>query len=68
MCIGLASGYKIQDGDKFILNYLGRKFNYIAKQTPKGIVLVHDSITPLGYPLGALSISQMQNYKFKRVR
>lgn len=66
MCLGLAKGCRIQDGDRYELDYLGQKFHYVAKATPNGIVLVHDSKTPLGYPLGALPVARMHDYKFSR--
>ncbi len=67
MCLGKAQGIRVQDGDRYELNYLGQKFPYVAKETPNGIVLVHDSDTPLGYPLGAILLSDIGDYKFKRV-
>lgn len=65
MCLGQTT-VKINDGDRYELDFLGQKFSYVAKATPNGIVLVHDSKTPLGYPLGALPVAKMHNYKFSR--
>ena len=68
MCLGKAQGIRVKDGDRYELDYLGQKFPYVAKETPNGIVLVHDSDTPLGYPLGAILLSGIGDYKFKRVK
>ncbi len=67
MCLGIAQGVKVKDGDRYELDYLGQRFPYVAKETPNGIVLVHDSKTPLGYSLGAIPFSDIGDYKFKRV-
>lgn len=67
MCLGKAQGIRVKDGDRYELDYLGKRFPYVAKETPNGIVLVHDSNTPLGYPLGAIHISEMWKYNFERV-
>lgn len=67
MCLGMAQGVKVKDGDRYELDYLGQKFPYVAKETPNGIVLVHDSKTPLGYPPGAIPLSDIGDYKFKRL-
>lgn len=66
MCLGKAQGIRVKDGDRYELDYLGQRFPYVAKETPNGIVLVHDSQTPLGYPLGAIPLSNIGNYKFER--
>lgn len=67
MCLGKTQGIRVKDGDRYELDYLGQKFPYVAKDTPNGIVLVHDSDTPLGYPLGAIPLSDIGDYKFERV-
>lgn len=65
MCLGLASGYRIKDGDRYVLHYLGRDFPYVAKDTPNGMFLVHDSQTPLGTPLTAISINNINEFDFR---
>lgn len=67
MCLGKAQGIRVKDGDRYEFDYLGQKFPYVAKDTPNGIVLVHDSDTPLGVPLGAIPLSDIESYKFERV-
>ncbi len=67
MCLGKAQGIRVKDGDRYELDYQGQKFPYVAKETPNGIVLVHDSDTPLGYPLGAIPLSDIGGYKFERL-
>lgn len=67
MCLGIAQGIKVKDGDRYELDYLGQRFPYAAKETPNGIVLVHDSDTLLGYPLGAIPLSDIGDYKFEKV-
>ncbi len=67
MCLGKAQGVKVKDGDRYELDYLGQIFPYVAKETLNGIVLVHDSDTPLGYPLEAIPLSDIGDYKFERV-
>lgn len=67
MCLGKAQGIRVKDGDRYELDYLGQKFPYAAKETPNGIVLVHDSDTPLGYPLGAILLLDIESYNFERV-
>lgn len=66
MCLGLAKGCRIQDGDRYILKYCGREHEYIAKETPNGIVLVHNSSTPLGTPMDAIPFSRINDYDFRR--
>lgn len=65
MCLGLASGYRIKDGDRYVLHYLGRDFPYVAKKTSNGMFLVHDSKTPLGPPLTAISIHNLWKFDFR---
>lgn len=60
MCLGKAQGIRVKDGDRYELDYLGKKFPYV-------VVLVHDSDTPFGYPLGAIPLSDIGDYKFKRI-
>lgn len=67
MCLGIAQGIKVKDGDRYELDYLGQRFPYVTKDTPNGIVLVHDSDTPLDVPLGAILLSEIGGYKFERV-
>lgn len=67
MCLGKAQGVRVKDGDRYELNYLGQKIPYAAKETPNGIVLVHDSDTPLGPPVGAIPLSDIGDYKFERI-
>ena len=67
MCLGMAQGIRVKDGDRYELSYLGKKYPYVAKETPNGIVLVHDSDAPLGPPVGAISLSNIGDYKFERV-
>lgn len=63
MCLGKVQGIRVQDGDRYELNYLGQRFPYVANETPNGIVLVHDSDTPLG----AIPLSDIGDYKFERI-
>ena len=58
MCLGKAQGIRVKDGDRHELDYQGQKFPYVAKETPNGIV---------GYPLGAIPLSDIGDYKFKRI-
>lgn len=70
MCLGLAQGCRKQEikaGDKLTLHYYGKQYPYEAKETPNGIVLVHDSTTPLGPPLGALPVEDMGEYDFRGI-
>lgn len=64
----LKSDVKI--GDKFILNYLGRKYPYEAKKSATGneIVLVNTDSVPLGTPLNAVSVDEMDEYDFERCK
>lgn len=58
---------KIKEGDTFTLQYLGQDFPYKAKNIEDvGLMLVHQSETPLGYPMGAIPIENMHNYNFRR--
>ena len=67
MCLGMATGVRPSDGDRYILHYYGKDYDYVLKDTPGGYVLVHDSDVPLGYPLGALPFSDKEKYNFERV-
>lgn len=67
MCIGQAMGVHLADGDRYILHYEGQKYPFVLKQTPNGFVLVHDSSTPFGPPLGALPFSEKGKYDFERI-
>ena len=59
----------IKIGDKFILNYLGRKYPYEAKKSAIGkeIVLIGTDPLPFGVPLNALPVTEMEEYNFERV-
>lgn len=67
MCIGLASGYRMQDGDKYELKLYGKRYPYVIKKTPNGFVAVHNSKTPLGPPLAAMPVAEMSKCDFERV-
>lgn len=67
MCLGLATGFRLKDGDKYILHYYGNDYNYVLKETPGGFVLVHDSTKPFGPPLGALPYKFKDDYNFERI-
>ena len=60
---------KVKIGDKFNLNYLGRKYPYEARKSATGdeIVLVNTDPVPLGMPLNAVSVDEMDEYDFERV-
>lgn len=67
MCLGMAAGIRPCDGDRYILHYYGKDYDYILKNTPGGFVLVNDSDVPLGYPLGAVPFNDKGKYNFERV-
>ena len=68
MCLGLAAGYrksnKIRDGDKYLLDTKDSVYEYVAKATPNGYVLVPLESTA---PTGAVHESEMKNYNFKKI-
>lgn len=67
MCLGKSMGVHLADGDRYILHFYGKEYPYVLKDTPSGFVLVHDSPTPFGPPLGALPFKDKEKYNFERV-
>lgn len=37
MCLGMATGVRPSDGDRYILHYYGKDYDYVLKDTPGGI-------------------------------
>lgn len=54
----------IKPQDRFKLNYRGKTYQYIAMDTPKGIVLVHEGKTPVALSMGALPIAKAIKFNF----
>lgn len=68
MCLGLAAGFiksnKIRDGDIFYLDTKDDVFEYIAKATPNGFVLVALDDEA---PVEVVHESRMKKYNFHKI-
>lgn len=51
-------------GDKIFLNYQGKLRPYIIANVNDHLVAMHDSDTPLGPPLNAIPIENLNEYDF----
>ena len=53
---------QLKVGDKFLLNYCGRKYPYVVKEINGNLYLVQDSPTPLGTPLTSIPVEEYEDY------
>lgn len=56
---------KVQIGDNLLLNYQGKDRHYIVVQLNRRLIALHNSITPLGVPLTAIPVEDLDKYDFR---
>lgn len=55
----------VQIGDNLLLNYQGQDRHYIVVQRNGRLIAVHNSTTPLGVPLTAIPVEDLDKYDFR---
>lgn len=65
MCLGMAPGVHLSDGDKYLLHFRNNtSYEYILKSTPDGFVLVPSCNLS---PIGVVPFCEKDQYCFERV-